>query len=144
MTTARIPVLILALSICLLFAGVWATAAVAQRDDVVIVVSEESAISQWLLPRPVSDEDYYDEGQPDPLKVELGKLLFYDKLLSGNLNISCATCHHGLTDTGDGLSLPVGEGGKGLGVTRVTGEASAGGIHERVPRNAPPVFNLGA
>lgn len=144
MTTARIPVLILALSICLLFAGVWATAAVAQRDDVGIVVSEEPAISQWLLPRPVSDEDYYDEGQPDPLEVELGKLLFYDKLLSGNLNISCATCHHGLTDTGDGLSLPVGEGGKGLGVTRVTGEAPAGGIHERVPRNAPPVFNLGA
>ena len=144
MTTTRIPVLILALSICLLFAGVWATAAVAQRDDIAIGVSEEPAISQWLLPRPVSDEDYYDNGHPDPLKVELGKLLFYDKLLSGNQNISCATCHHGLTDTGDGLSLPVGEGGKGLGVTRVTGEAPAGGIHERVPRNAPPVFNLGA
>ncbi|TNF84876.1 MAG: cytochrome-c peroxidase [Acidobacteria bacterium] len=132
------------LLICVLFASVWAPAAVAQRDDVVIVVSEESVARPWLLPRPVSDEDYYDNGAPDPLQVELGKLLFYDKLLSGNKNISCATCHHGLTDTGDGLSLPVGEGGKGLGVTRSPGEVATGGIHERVPRNAPPVFNLGA
>ena len=95
------------------------------------------------LPRPVSDRDYYDNGRPDPLKVELGRLLFFDKLLSGNRNISCATCHHSLTDTGDGLSLPVGEGGRGLGMTRDTG-SEEDAIHERVPRNAPPVFNLGA
>lgn len=76
-------------------------------------------------------------------KVELGRNLFFDKILSGNMNISCATCHHSLTDTGDGLSLPVGEGGRGLGVTRNTGEFNAG-VLMRVPRNAPPVFNLGA
>ncbi len=80
---------------------------------------------------------------PNQAKVELGKNLFFDKILSGNLNTSCATCHHVLTDTGDGLSLPVGEGGRGLGVTRDTGEL-LDTIHERVPRNAPPVFNLGA
>ncbi|MDZ7752395.1 MAG: cytochrome c peroxidase [Gammaproteobacteria bacterium] len=95
------------------------------------------------LPGPVRDSDFHDEGRPDPAKVELGRFLFFDKELSGNRNISCATCHHSLTDTGDGLSLPVGEGGSGLGVTRDTGQ----GVHaipERVPRNAPPVFNLGA
>lgn len=91
------------------------------------------------LPPPVSDDDFYDGGVPNDKKVELGKLLFYDKILSGNRNISCATCHHALTDTGDGLSLPVGQGGKGLGVCREPGD-----IIERVPRNAPPVFNLGA
>jgi cytochrome c peroxidase len=80
---------------------------------------------------------------PDPAKVELGKFLFFDKLLSGNKNISCATCHHALTDTGDGLSLSVGEGGTGLGVTRDTGELAGTPIVERVPRNAPPVFGLG-
>jgi len=95
------------------------------------------------LPKPVKDRDYYDDGQSDPLKVELGRLLFFDKLLSGNRNISCASCHHSLTDTGDGLSLPVGEGGRGLGMTRNTG-SGLHAIHERVPRNAPPVFNLGA
>lgn len=92
---------------------------------------------------PVMDADYYDDGVPSPAKVELGKKLFFDKILSGNLNISCATCHHPMAGTGDGLSLPVGEGGHGLGVTRDTG-ADADTIHERVPRNAPPVFNLGA
>lgn len=95
------------------------------------------------LPAPVTDADYYDEGVPGSKKVELGQLLFYDKILSGNQNISCATCHHALADTGDGLSLPVGEGGVGLGVTRNTGlEGDA--IKERVPRNAPHIFNLGA
>ena len=96
-----------------------------------------------MLPRPASDRDFYDNGAPDTAKVELGKKLFFDKLLSGNRNTSCATCHHALTDTGDWLSLPVGEGGRGLGTTRDTG-SGADAIHERVPRNAPPVFNLGA
>lgn len=99
--------------------------------------------SHNMLPRAVSDRDFYANGRPDPAKVELGKLLFSDKILSGNKNVSCASCHHGLTDTGDGLSLPIGEGARGLGVTRDTG-SEHDAVHERVPRNAPPVFNLGA
>ncbi|VAW85687.1 Methylamine utilization protein mauG precursor [hydrothermal vent metagenome] len=95
------------------------------------------------LPSPVSDYDFYDNGHPDKAKVALGKALFFDKILSGNRNIACATCHHGLTDTGDGLSLPIGEGARGLGVTRDTGSGSDAVI-ERVPRNAPPIFALGA
>jgi len=92
---------------------------------------------------PVEDADFHDNGEPDHLKVELGRNLFFDKILSGNKNISCATCHHSLTDTGDGLSLSVGEGGRGLGITRDTGSGTDE-IVERVPRNAPPIFNLGA
>lgn len=92
------------------------------------------------LPTPVSDDDF----RPlDPVQVELGKLLFHDKILSGNFNTSCATCHHMLADTSDGLSLPIGEGGLGLGPTREMG-AGDDAIHERVPRNAPAIFNLGA
>ncbi len=93
------------------------------------------------LPAPASDSDYYPVASA--AEIELGKLLFYDKILSGNKNISCATCHHPLTGTGDGLALPVGEGGVGLGLTRDTGSGQDS-IHERVARNAPPVFNLGA
>ena len=95
------------------------------------------------LPEAVTDADYYDNGAPSDEKILLGQLLFWDKILSGNKNISCATCHHSLTDTGDGLSLPVGEGGNGLGMARDTG-IGADAIVERVPRNAPPVWNLGA
>jgi len=92
------------------------------------------------LPAPVTDADF---APATPAQVELGRMLFFDKELSGNRNISCATCHHPLTDTGDGLSLSVGESGEGLGMTRNVGPAGAS-IHARVPRNAPPVFNLGA
>ncbi|MBN2702120.1 MAG: cytochrome-c peroxidase, partial [Methylothermaceae bacterium] len=61
------------------------------------------------LPPPIQDDDYYYfNGDSAPDKIELGKLLFFDKLLSGNRNISCATCHHPMTWTGDGLALSVG------------------------------------
>ena len=96
----------------------------------------------WL-PAPATDADYYDDGASDLAKVALGAQLFFDKVLSGNFNISCATCHHSFTGTGDGLALPIGEGGRGLGATRDTG-VGPDAVHERVPRNAPHVFNLGA
>jgi cytochrome c peroxidase len=88
----------------------------------------------------LTDTDFHTASQD---KIQLGKFLFYDKILSGNENTSCASCHHPLAGTGDGLALPVGEGGKGLGVTRDTGTGNDA-IHERVPRNAPHVYNLGA
>ncbi|HMR65295.1 MAG TPA: cytochrome c peroxidase [Anaerolineae bacterium] len=76
---------------------------------------------------------------PDPALVDLGRLLYFDKELSGNRDISCATCHHPYMASGDTLSLPVGTGGKGLGYMRVRGEG-----REFIPRNAPEVFNRGA
>lgn len=99
-----------------------------------------AALASGQIPDAVTDADF--RNHRDGI-VELGKNLMFDKILSGNRNTSCATCHHSLADTGDGLSLPVGEGGMGLGVTRNTG-IGEDAIHERVPRNAPPVFNLSA
>ena len=108
--------------------------------DLSELVARSRAAGQGQHPDPAEDEDFYPR---DELKEALGRLLFHDKILSGNLNISCATCHHTLADTGDGLSLSVGEGAQGLGVTRNTG-TGGNAVHERVPRNAPHVFNLGA
>ena len=79
----------------------------------------------------------------DQEQAALGQLLFYDKILSGNQNISCATCHHPKHASGDGLTLGVGEGGAGLGPDRTTG-MGADKIERRVPRNAPALWNLGA
>jgi cytochrome c peroxidase len=106
-----------------------------------ICVAGSASLQAGSFPGPVAvtNSDFYDDGSPLPAKVELGRNLFFDKILSGNLNISCATCHHSFAGTGDGLSLPVGEGARGVGVTRNTDT-----IQERVPRNTPPVFNLGA
>lgn len=58
---------------------------------------------------------------PDPQLVALGRALFYDKVLSGNLDIACGTCHNPGTRTGDGLSLPVGTLGTGVGTERMPG-----------------------
>ena len=76
-------------------------------------------------------------------QVALGQLLFFDPILSGNRNISCATCHNPDLGTSDGLSLGIGEGGHGLGPKRTPGTGPER-IARRVPRNAPALWNLGA
>src|SRR5689334_18934887 len=71
-----------------------------------------------------------------PALAKLGQALAFDKILSGNRNISCMTCHLPKFATGDGKSLAVGQGGIGLGPTR---EPPNGNY---IPRNAPSLFNL--
>ena len=92
------------------------------------------------MPTPLTDADFiiFDEE-----KAKLGQLLFYDKILSGNRNISCGTCHHHEFAGGDGLSLGVGEGGVGVGSAR-RAEGPEDRIRKRIPRNAPALWNLGA
>lgn len=96
------------------------------------------------LPDAVSDADYYSHGAPPVAKVELGRHLFFDKILSGNRNIACATCHHPQLGLSDGLALPLGEGPKGLGPDRKVGDGPGEAVHGRIPRNSPALFNLGA
>ncbi|MBW7884714.1 MAG: ScyD/ScyE family protein, partial [Caldilineaceae bacterium] len=66
-----------------------------------------------LQPNPGLDQR--EAGTP---QAHLGQLLFFDPLLSGDLNISCATCHHPSLAMGDGRALPIGTGGIGLGPER--------------------------
>ena len=77
----------------------------------------------------------------DMAEVRLGQLLFYDPILSGNKTISCATCHHPRFGTSDGLSLGIGDGGNSLGPAREVD--SKNHPEQRIPRNAPALFNLG-
>ena len=88
----------------------------------------------------VSPADFHDF---DLKQAELGRLLFYDPVLSGNQNIACGTCHNHELGTGDGLPLGIGEGGMGLGPKRSAG-SGADRIKKRIPRNALPLWNLGA
>jgi cytochrome c peroxidase len=77
--------------------------------------------------------------RPAPVRaelVELGRALAFDKILSGNKDIACMTCHLPGIGTGDGRSLSIGQGATGLGSSRVH---PAGAF---IPRNAPPAFNL--
>jgi len=76
--------------------------------------------------------------EQDPRFVELGRLLVFDKILSGNRDIACATCHHPSSTMADGLSLSIGTGGTGLGPSRTLGPG-----RQFVPRNAPTLLNSG-
>jgi len=74
----------------------------------------------------------------DPAMVELGRSLFFDKILSGNRDVSCATCHDPAASAGDALSLPIGTGGTGIGAGRTLGAG-----RQFIPRNAPSLLNQG-
>jgi cytochrome c peroxidase len=91
------------------------------------------------LPAPLSDLDFAPVSEAE---ARLGQLLFYDPILSGNRSVSCGTCHHPAFGTGDGLSLGLGDGGKGLGTQRLADPQNM--PEQRIPRNAPALFNLGA
>jgi cytochrome c peroxidase len=72
----------------------------------------------WLVPK-------VPEANPmGNAKVELGRHLFYDDRLSGNEQMSCATCHKQSLGFGDARATPFGSTGQVL------------------PRNAQPLANL--
>lgn len=92
--------------------------------------------------RPARDADFLPGS---PAMVRLGQALYFDKILSGNRNMSCATCHSPVIATTDGLSINIGTGGQGLGVLRDAGAFPPGPRDpiERGQRNMPNLFNQG-
>jgi cytochrome c peroxidase len=74
--------------------------------------------------------------EQSPALVDLGRSLFFDKVLSGNRDVSCATCHSPLANSGDGQSLAIGTGAIIVGAARLLGPG-----REFTPRNAPSLFN---
>lgn len=74
-----------------------------------------------------------------PRKVALGRLLFWDPILSAAQDVACATCHHPDHGYSDGRDLPIGTGGRGLGAART--------FHAGPPqvrrRNTPSILNIG-
>ncbi len=76
----------------------------------------------------------------DAAKVRLGQALFFDKIVSGNRDISCGTCHAPAASTSDGLPLSKGVGGSGLGPARAAPLDSQGNPIF-IPRHSPDVFN---
>ena len=91
---------------------------------------------------PVQDSDFYYDGKPPEAKVKLGQLLFFDKILSGNQNIACATCHHPQLGSSDAQSLSLGEGAVGLGRERRADPDQP--LAGRIPRNSSALYFVGA
>lgn len=67
-----------------------------------------------LLPPMVHPAD----NPPNPQRVELGRLLFFDPIQSAGKDVACATCHLPRFGMSDGRPLPAGPSGVGLGPER--------------------------
>jgi len=73
-------------------------------------------------------------------KVELGRLLFYDPILSGSNDVSCASCHHPEFGYAENIELSIGVSGQGLGYERFFRHP------DRIPftkRNSQSLLNIG-
>ncbi|HNB51139.1 MAG TPA: parallel beta-helix domain-containing protein [Anaerolineales bacterium] len=74
-------------------------------------------------------------GEVTPEKAELGKMLFFDPVLSADNDISCAHCHHPDYGFTDGLPVALGAGAQGAGPQRAGGTTLA--------RNTISLWNVG-
>jgi cytochrome c peroxidase len=79
---------------------------------------------------------YPDNNQPNDQRIALGRLVFFDPILSGDGDVACATCHHPAFAWGDGIPVSIGMGGVGIGPDRV--QTLPGEPTEfTTPRNSP-------
>ncbi len=74
----------------------------------------------------------------NPAQVALGRALFFDRILSGNRDVSCGTCHDVAAALADGRSLALGTGATGSGAGRVLGQG-----RQFTPRGTPSLLNSG-
>jgi len=73
---------------------------------------DEKAVlrSLWIGSLPPLPEDPSNKYSADPKAADLGRKLFFDSRLSGNLKVSCATCHPSNMNFADSLPLAHGIG----------------------------------
>jgi len=101
-----------------------------ESDDFQLLTTGEVANFVTALP----EQPSYPSNNPySEEKKELGRLLFWDPVLSGAEDVACATCHHPDFGYGDGLDLSSGVDGVGLGPNRSSGV--------QIRRNAPTIIN---
>jgi cytochrome c peroxidase len=104
-------------------------------------VPEESLVTRFKL-QTLGSISYPPDNQPRYERISLGRLLFYDPILSGEKDVSCGTCHHPDFGFADGRQLPVGTSGVGLGPNRILTQSSVSGLPvDFTPRNAPTIYN---
>jgi cytochrome c peroxidase len=75
-------------------------------------------------------------GTPD--KIALGRLLFWDPILSGRQDVACATCHHPRFGYAENRDLSIGVTGIGLGSWR---HFQRDGVVPFVKRNSQTILN---
>lgn len=89
--------------------------------------------------RPMPAMVFPADNLPDPERIELGKLLFFDPIQSADGDVACSTCHLPRFGFADGRDLPAGPSGVGLGPDRVLTRPDM--VLEG--RHSPTVINVG-
>jgi len=112
----------------LLVAGLWPVAA-----DIPALPAVPHTPGDGGLRRPFPAPLVRPDDPVTPERVALGRLLFFDPILSGANDQSCATCHHPDLGFADGRGQSMGKGGRGLGPERASGTV--------IKRSAPTVWN---
>ena len=85
------------------------------EGQLVTLEAGHASLQKWRLP---ATPPHPQDNAPTPPRVELGKKLFFDPRLSGDGNMSCASCHSPMFGWSDGLAT--GRGAKSM----VLGRAS--------------------
>ena len=108
------------------------------RADQIITPSEnyfQAILSANNLERPFPKMTVREDNPDTQEKIELGRLLFFDPLLSGDNSMSCAHCHHPDLGFSDNRDLSMGRTGMGVG-----GQRKGGTV---LRRGAPTLWNAG-
>ncbi len=85
-----------------------------KKQQVLTLVAEKEAVYLPLPQKVIAPVD----NQMTKEKIALGKLLFFDPILSGERNVACATCHHPKNGYAEFRDLSIGVNGKGFGAQR--------------------------
>jgi len=92
--------------------------------------------------RPLGEAPYPADNGPSAARIDLGRFLFFDPILSGEKDVACGTCHHPSLAFADGRQFGAGVSGVGLGPTRILSVSAISGLPiDLGPRNTPTVLN---
>lgn len=106
---------------------------------IVATVGRSSTAAQARLAALPAEPTAPADNPSTPERVSLGRLLFWDPILSGQKDVACATCHHPAFGYSDGLDLSIGANGAGLGPSRAF---APGHAPRPVKRNSQTVLNV--
>lgn len=104
--------------------------------------SDDEELRERFQLKALGDTPRAPGDHPLAARIELGRLLFFDPIISGEKDVACATCHHPGFGFADGRQFSAGVSGVGLGPARVVSASAITG--EPIPltgRNSPTVLN---
>jgi cytochrome c peroxidase len=85
------------------------------EGQLITLQAGHASLQKWKLP---ATPPHPEDNAPNAARVELGKKLFFDPRLSGDGNMSCASCHSPLLGWSDGLGT--GKGFKSMVLDRAS------------------------